>query len=412
MAFIVTILIACLLSLGHALDNGEALTPPMGWLAWEVFKCELDCSKNPDSCISERLFKDIADVMVKDGFVEAGYDRINIDDCWMRQTRDDDGNLMADPVRFPNGIPHLVNYMNEKGLKLGIYENIGKKTCMNFPGSRDHLKADAELFGSWNVHMVKMDGCRVPQVKDLNALYKEFGKHLMNTNKKILYSCSWPYYQIHYSKVQPNYNQISKHCNMMRTYHDITAHWGAILDTIDFTADNQDVLNRFVGPGFWNDPDMLLAGNAGLNENQAAAQFGIWALFPAPLLMSNDLRKIEEPFRKILLNREVIAINQDKLGRPGRRVFHNESLDIFVRELSPEANGSEPCYAFGVLNRRTVPKSVVVKVIPSELGIPGNNYRFRDVLKQVDLQYEKHSGPQLELHIPSTGLTLVKAVPY
>jgi len=166
---------------------------------------------------------------------------------------------------------------------------------------------------------------------------------------------------------------------------------------------------------------MLLIGNDGLDVNQAYAQMGIWALLPAPLLMSNDLRTIDESFKRVLLNKEIIAINQDKLGIPGLRVFHNESIDIWVRELSPDKtalNGNKTdniirsVYAFGVLNRKQTFQPLTVHLKLSELGIPEGSYRFRDVIKQEDYKYKQYKhGEYLKLSVPSTGLTLIKATP-
>lgn len=295
---------------------------------------------------------------------------------------------------------------------------------MGFPGSYGHLKVDAETFVAWNVDMVKMDGCSLV-AKELAPNYRQFGKLLNKTlaanrpSKGILYSCSWPYYMIHYTKLIPDYREISRTCNMMRTYHDIKPDWSSLVATIDFTGDNEAVITKHVGPGFWNDPDMLLIGNAGLTEDQAQAQFGMWALFPAPLLMSADLRSMDDKFKRILLNREVIAVNQDKVGLPGRRLFHNETLDIWVRQLSPEpGDSSNPCFAIGVLNRRATKDAIQVKLKLSELLVKGDgghdgqvNYKFRDLLEQTDFKYNFEDGQFLELRVKPTALKLLKAIP-
>lgn len=150
---------------------------------------------------------------------------------------------------------------------------------------------------------------------------------------------------------------------------------------------------------------MLLIGDDGLNENQAEAQLGLWALFPAPLLMSNDLRIIDDKFKRILLNKEVIAINQDPLGKPGHRVFHNESLDVWVRELQSNS------YAFGVLNRRATSGPKTVKVQLAQLGIPKGSYNLRDAIRLTDIAYNPNEHEYLELDVPPTGLRLIKVTP-
>ncbi|RWS15050.1 hypothetical protein B4U79_12109, partial [Dinothrombium tinctorium] len=348
----------------------------------------------------------MADVMVSDGYLSVGYDRVNIDDCWMARQRGDDGSLIADKQRFPNGINALSDYMHQLGLKLGIYQSIGITTCMGFPGSYDHLEIDAKTFALWNVDMVKMDGCQVPV--PLDGLYMKFGAYLNATGKSIVYSCSWPYYQIHYSEIIPAFAEIAKICNLWRTYHDIKPKWEIILATIDFYGDFQEIFHRYVRPGHWNDPDMLLVGNPKLSVNEAKVQFGIWAILAAPLLMSVDLRSIDSSYKEILLNKEVIDINQDELGIPGKRIFHNSTLDIWFRRLSTK-NLTTSSYAFAFLNRLSNGHvlDISVRLIEFELY---SNYHFRDVLDKTDLGVLRPND-LLRVKIAPRSIRLIKASP-
>ncbi|KAJ8924358.1 hypothetical protein NQ315_007154 [Exocentrus adspersus] len=132
-----------------ALDNGLALTPPMGWMHWQRFRCLTDCVAYPDECISEKLFRTMADHLVSDGYLEAGYEYVIIDDCWASKKRDNNSRLQPDPDRFPNGIKALADYVHDKGLKFGIYGDYGTKTCAGYPGSIDHLELDAQTFADW-----------------------------------------------------------------------------------------------------------------------------------------------------------------------------------------------------------------------------------------------------------------------
>ncbi|RWS24270.1 uncharacterized protein B4U80_06291 [Leptotrombidium deliense] len=389
-------------------DHKSWFTPPMGWLSWEHFQCNTDCSSDANNCISENLFKQMAEAMIVDGYLEAGYNRINIDDCWMEKHRDGNNALNADKNRFPNGIKHLSDFMHQRGLKLGIYEGIGKKTCMGFPGSFGHLEIDAKTFAEWDVDMVKMDGCLQPPYT-LDILYKQFGHFLNATGKSILYSCSWPYYQLHYSKIIPDFAEVSQTCNLWRTYHDIKPDWGILLETIDFYGDFQEVFNRYVRPGTWNDPDMLLIGNPKLSVEESKVQMGIWAILAAPLLMSNDLRSIKPEYRKILLNKEVIAVNQDKLGIPGKRVFHNESFDIWLRELSPETRMNLPSFAFAFVNRRQTSKPQKLSVKLSDFKFD-KNYIFIDLFSNAVIG-EFSPSDLLSVSVPSKGIRLLKASP-
>lgn len=149
--------------------------------------------------------------------------------------------------------------MHKNGLKLGIYQNFGLKTCMGFPGMMFYSEKDAQTFAEWEVDMIKLDAC-FTSTKKLDNGYIEFGKFLQKANSSIAYSCSWPYYQVHVSKTHiiPKWDLISLNCNLFRVYHDIYSKWSSILSTIDFMADNQNIFRRITGPGSWPDPDMVV----------------------------------------------------------------------------------------------------------------------------------------------------------
>ncbi|ESN90211.1 hypothetical protein HELRODRAFT_182708 [Helobdella robusta] len=149
---------SCLLKI-LALDNGLTRTPPMGWLSWERFRCNVDCKNDPNNCISEKLFMDMADKMASGGYKKAGYEYVIIDDCWSEKKRDQNGRLQADKNRFPSGIKKLADYIHSKGLKFGIYGDFGTLTCGGYPGSIYYLEADANTFAEWGVDYFKMDGC-------------------------------------------------------------------------------------------------------------------------------------------------------------------------------------------------------------------------------------------------------------
>lgn len=321
-----------------ALDNGLMRTPPMGWLAWERFRCDIDCDNDPMNCISENLFTDMADRLAEDGWKELGYVYVNIDDCWSSMDRDKQGRLQADPKRFPNGIHQLARYMHARGLKLGIYGDMGSHTCGGYPGTPlDKIELDAQTFAEWEVDMFKFDGCYS------NALEQEKGYPLMSkalnaTGRPIGYSCSWPAYQ---GGLPPkvNYTQLGEICNLWRNYGDIQDSWSSVLDIVDWFFDNQDVLAPAAGPGRWNDPDMLIVGDFGLSLDQSRTQMALWAIMAAPLFMSNDLRSISADARRILQNKLIIAINQDPMGVQGRRIVKEKSgIEVFLRPLSNKAS--------------------------------------------------------------------------
>lgn len=304
----------------EALDNGLALTPPMGFNTWERYRCTVDCDNFPDSCINEELIVKIAEEMKTGGYLKAGYEYLVIDDCWMSQSRNIWGDLQEDKRRFPNGMTNLIQYVKKLGLKFGIYENHGTTTCMGYPGTiGKYVKQDANLFAKWRVDFVKLDGCFTPLVLN-NKGYPEFGQYLNQSGQAIMYSCSWPYYMVE-KGVSPNYTAVMETCNLWRNYRDTQDDWAVIVDIVNYYGHYQDTMAKFHGPGHWHDADMLIIGNYALSYEQAKAQMALWCVIGFPLFMSTDLMKIDPKFKKILLNKMAIGINQDPLGKMGRRIF-------------------------------------------------------------------------------------------
>ncbi|NXB27698.1 AGAL galactosidase, partial [Eulacestoma nigropectus] len=336
------------------LDNGLARTPPMGWLHWERFLCGTDCAADPRRCVSEQLFVEMADRMVAEGWRDAGYEFICIDDCWMAPTRDKQGRLQADPGRFPGGIRKLADYVHSKGLKLGIYSDVGNKTCAGFPGSYNHYDLDAQTFASWGVDLLKFDGCSSDSLELLAEGYRRMSLALNKTGRSIVYSCEWPFYLRPVQ--QPNYTEIKQYCNHWRNFYDVYDSWSSIKSILDWTALHQDSIVKIAGPGGWNDPDMalfvclpqLVIGNFGLSWEQSVTQMAMWAIMAAPLFMSNDLRHISPEAKCLLQNKEVIAINQDPLGKQGYQLAKDKNFQLWERPLSGRA------YAVAVLNHQEI----------------------------------------------------------
>ncbi|KAJ8407221.1 hypothetical protein AAFF_G00277950 [Aldrovandia affinis] len=343
------------------LDNGLALTPTMGWLHWERFMCNIDCDTDPHNCISEKLYMEMADVMVKDGWKEAGYEYVCIDDCWPSMARDSQGRLQADPKRFPGGIKKLADYMHSKGLKLGIYADVGTNTCAGYPGSLGHYDIDAKTFAEWGVDLLKFDGCYMPKWTLLAEGYINMSRALNNTGRSILYSCEWPLYEWQFQ--QPNYTAIQQTCNHWRNYADVFDSWNSVTGILDWTADHQSLIVPVAGPGGWNDPDMLVIGNFGLSRDQQQTQMALWVIMAAPLLMSNDLRDIDPTSQDLLQNRHLISISQDPLGKQGNRTAKVNGFEVWQRPLS----GGR--LALAVINRQEIggPRSfpLTLALLPS-----------------------------------------------
>lgn len=336
----------------NSLDNGLARTPPMGWLTWSRFMCNECALGLHENCLNSELILQMADRMVEDGYLAAGYQYLIIDDCWSHADRDLHGKLFADPKRFPEGMKNLTEKVHQKGLKFGIYADIGVKTCGGFPGSYGYYTTDAQTFADWGVDYVKVDGCNA-NPRDLDTLYPEMGRALLATGRDMVYSCEWPFYQI-IAGILPDYKNISKSCNLWRNYFDINYTWESITNIINFEATVQDIVANVSGPGAWTDPDMLVIGNFGLTIELQRAHMAYWAIMAAPLIMSNDLRHISQESRDLLLNKYVIAINQDPLGLMGRRIHKGKDLDIWARWVTPELADGKLSLAVLVYNTKNL----------------------------------------------------------
>jgi len=379
---IAVLLVASLAGPSIALENGLARTPPMGWLSWERFRCNTDCEGDPDNCISENLFRTMADLVVNEGYAAVGYEYINIDDCWLEKQRGPRGELVADRKRFPRGMKNLADYVHGKGLKFGIYEDYGNYTCAGYPGSLGYARQDAELFASWDVDFVKLDGCYSLPL-DMDYGYPEFGRAMNSTGRAMIYSCSWPVYQI-YAGITPNFSSIIEHCNLWRNFDDIQDSWASLESIIDYYGNNQDNIAPNAGPGHWNDPDMLIIGNFGLSYEQSKTQMALWAIMAAPLLMSVDLRTIRPEYKAILQNRKIIAVDQDPLGIQGRRIYKHKGIEIWSRPITPIYQ-TYYSYAIAFVNRRTDGTPSDVAVTLRELGLVSQTgYRVEDLYEDVD----------------------------
>ena len=315
----------------------------MGWLSWERFGCQIDCIGNPQTCISEDLYRSQAKILVEEGYRDAGYTYVNIDDCWSLKDRDPvTKKIVPDLTRFPNGLKNLSRMFHHWGLKLGLYGDIGTATCEGYPGYDGYFELDAQTLAiDYEIDSIKVDTCHSNE-SSFNTTFPAFGQALNRTGRPILYSCSWPfdYYEKHHHYEQPDVlnHGIKQTCNIWRNYYDIFDSWESVTKIISFwkrTDPRNDVMIRAAGPGHFNDPDMLIVGNPGLSLSEQQTQFSLWSIFAAPLYISADLRTISNDSKQILLNEEIIAINQDPLGRQGWCAEDNESkyIRVWVREL-------------------------------------------------------------------------------
>lgn len=308
-------------ALPDSVFNSLAQTPPMGWNSWNKFGCD----------VSESLMKEMADAMVESGMKDAGYEYIVIDDCW-QVGRDSLGNIIPDPVRFPNGIKALADYIHSKGLKLGIYSCAGSYTCQGRPGSRGYQFQDARQYAAWGVDYLKYDWCS-NEGQNARAAYQTMSDAIKLSGRPIVFSiCEWGENQPwkwgkgigHMWRVTPD----------IRDCYQCKFDWGGVgvLDIIDIMAD----LYPYAGPGHWNDAEMLEIGNGGMTRDEYMTHFSMWCMLATPLMAGNDLRKMDTETKEILTNKEVIAVNQDKLGQQARRFMDMGEKEIWAKPL---ANG-------------------------------------------------------------------------
>lgn len=343
-----------------------ALTPPMGWNSWNKFACEID----------EAKIREVADAMVSSGMKDAGYQYIVIDDCWHGE-RDSLGFIHPDPKRFPSGIKALADYVHSKGLKFGIYSDVGYKTCGGRIASRGHEFQDALTYAKWGVDYLKYDWCNSENINAIGA-YTTMRDALFESKRQILFSmCEW-------GQNKP-WEWAQNVGHMWRTTGDIFncfdcekkygtwSAWG-VMKIIDMQKD----LRKYAGPGHWNDPDMLEVGN-GLNDTEGRAHFSMWAIMASPLITGNDLSTMSATTKEILTNKEVIAVNQDPLGEQARVVATPAAnLEVWSKKMT-----GTNVRAVALFNRGTSSASITVKW--TDIGIPAGSATVRDLWAAKDV---------------------------
>jgi len=359
------------------LDNRLARTPPMGWNSWNHFGCD----------VSAQLIRETADAMAKSGMRDAGYQYLVIDDCW-QVARDGAGRLVADSVRFPGGIKPLADYVHSRGLKFGIYTDAGRQTCQRRPGTYGSEEIDARTFAEWGVDYVKEDWCNSDGL-DAPTQYAKFRDALAKVGRPIVFSiCEW-------GSNRP-WEWGPRTGNLWRTTDDIGDRWASMIALLDLNA--QYALAA--SPGAWNDPDMLEVGNGGMTDDEYRAHFSLWAVMAAPLMAGNDVRAMPAATRDILLNREVVAVDQDSLGVQGMLVQETApDLQVWAKPLS---DGSRALVLF---NRSTL--QTVITASWRAIGIRGPA-RVRDLWAHADVGT---FPARFTATVPAHGVVMVRVTP-
>ncbi len=363
-------------------DNGLATTPPMGWNSWNKFAGRVD----------DASVRGMADAMVSSGMRDAGYIYINIDDTW-EFGRDAQGNVTTNK-KFPD-MKALADYVHSKGLKIGIYSSPGPKTCAGYEGSYGHAEQDAKSFAAWGIDYLKYDLCSDRDIyKDdaptLQAIYQQMGEALEAAHRPIVYSlCEYGLAQ-----VWAGWGEKSGG-NLWRTTGDISDNWES-MDGIGFS---QIKLAAYAKPGHWNDPDMLEIGNGGMTADEYRIHMSLWALLPAPLIAGNDLRTMSDETKSLLLNREVIAIDQDPSYKPVTSVSSADRLEVLMRPL---ADGS---VVVGLFNRAGAAAEMKFPRASLPASFAGKKLAVRDLWKH---EAATMHGDSFAATVPMHGVVLVK----
>jgi alpha-galactosidase len=375
-----------------SISSGLALTPPMGWNSWNKFACN----------VSEDMIRSMADAVVKSGMKDAGYEYVNIDDCW-QVSRDAQGNIVADAQRFPHGMKAVGDYIHSLGLKFGVYSDAGSKTCAGRPGGLGHEYQDAIQYSAWGVDYLKYDWCNTT-TQDAKASYANMRAALDASGRAIVLSiCEW-------GTAKPWLWGKEVGGNLWRSSGDIQDRWAGkkewnpgnccsygAMDIVDVEAE----LYSYAGPGHWNDPDMLEVGNGGMTDNEYRAHFSMWAMLAAPLIAGNDLRNMQPVIHDILTNKEVIEVDQDPLGQQGRRVWKDGDLEVWAKQMKDGGR------AVILLNRSDAVREIYAKW--EDIGYPAHvSATVRDLWQHRDLG--KFTG-KFSASVASHGVVMLRVNP-
>jgi alpha-galactosidase len=346
----------------------------MGWNSWNHFAGRID----------DKTVRAQADAMVSSGLKDAGYVYINIDDTWQGK-RDANGFIQSNE-KFPD-MKALADYVHGKGLRLGIYSSPAEKTCAGYEGTAAHYEQDAQVFARWGIDYLKYDWCQSSgTLNEMTIAYTRMHEALMKTGRPIVLSlCEY------------GWNRVwvwgpSVGGNLWRTTGDITDEY-RVMAEIGF---NQNGLEKFAGPGHWNDPDMLEVGNGGMNEDEYRTHMSLWAMLAAPLIAGNDLTKMTPYTVEMLTNREVLDVDQDRLGKQGFRVAQEGPFEIWMK---PMADGSK---IVGLFNRQRTTEQMSVNF--AQIGLHGPA-TVRDLWLKKDLGVVEGT---FRAYVPRHGVVLVK----
>ncbi|KZW03455.1 glycoside hydrolase family 27 protein [Exidia glandulosa HHB12029] len=359
-----------------ALDNGVARLPVLGYNAWNAFQCNVD----------EDLILQTANQMVALGLKDAGYNFINLDDCWALKNRSDTGDLVPDPAKFPDGISGLVTKLAALGFKTGIYSDSGWFTCAGYPGSWANEKRDLELFNEWGISLLKYDNCNIPfdnitrqnEIGRYQVMQKAIADVAEESGKPpIIFSlCEWGWQQVWlWGKTIGQ---------SWRTTGDISPQWSSLASIINFNS-FITMATDFYGR---NDMDMLQLGNGDLTIDEAKAHFTAWALMKSTLLIGTDMRNVSQDVVDILTNSEILAINQDPVVgtsiSPFRWGFNPDWTSDSLHPAQYWSGPTQDGVVFMLVNVADSPATLSFNLTESPWIRAGRQYSVRDLWSHTD----------------------------
>ena len=340
----------------------------MGWNSWNKFGCN----------VSETLIMGVADAISSNGMKDAGYEYVVIDDCW-QVARDENGEIVVDKDRFPHGMKFLADYIHSKGLKFGIYSCAGTLTCEGRPAGRGHEFQDARSYARWGVDYLKYDWCNTGS-QEAKSSYSTMRDALFAAHRPIVFSiCEW-------GSNKP-WEWAGTVGHLWRTTGDISDSWNSMINIFSQQRD----LAKYAGPGHWNDPDMLEVGNGGMTTEEYKTHFSLWCMLAAPLLAGNDLQNMSPETRTILTNKEIIAIDQDTLGKQATCWRDAGNYQIWIKRLAN--NDKAVCLLNSSDEKKTVlvDFSLLAKVMSERSQLKLENFKIRDLWDHKDLDLKETS---------------------
>ena len=380
-ALVLLLLVCAAAPAAYARDESLARTPPMGWNSWYAYRCQP----------TQELILENARALVDSGMAAAGYRYVNVDGCWQAVGRDENGDLQADPETFPDGMAALGRRIHAMGLKFGLYTSAGERICLHpHDGSYRNFRRDFRTFARWKVDYVKVDWCHPAPGQHLRSAYRRVARAAAASGRRMIVTVSTP-------GISEPWKWGAPYGNSWRIAPDLNGTWDDLLRVLDVAAP----LWRYGGPSGWNDADMLQVGNGILTPDEEQAHFSLWSIIASPLLAGNRLPEMSAETRAILTNREVIAVNQDPRGRPGRRVVRRNGHEVWVKPLRGR------CRAVLVFNRTGPVRTIAVRLTALR-GVPeAGRYRVRDLWAHST----SASDGRLSLEVAEHGVQMLRVCP-